>query len=145
MTSSGQALPPSGQAQQDIADPDFVETILSEGVRSYLLLPVKMHHEVFGVFNASFDRPNAVTVEALRLFQSLAQRAALAIRNAQLYEQARDLAILEERNRLARDLHDSAKQKAFAALAQLGAVDILVRKDPLNALVHLSEAEGLVA
>jgi len=131
-------------AQPDTTDPAFVETIRSEGVRSYLLLPVKMHHEVFGVFNASFDRPDAATVEALHLFQSLAQRAALAIRNAQLYEQARDLAILEERNRLARDLHDSAKQKAFAALAQLGAVDSLVRKDPANALVHLSEAEGLV-
>ncbi len=134
----------SGQAQQEVVDPDFVETILSEAIRSYLLLPIKMHHEVFGVFNASFDRPEAVTEEALHLFQSLAQRAALAIRNAQLYEQARDLAILEERNRLARDLHDSAKQKAFAALAQLGAVDILVRKDPLNALAHLNEAEGLV-
>ena len=42
------------------------------------------------------------------------------IANMELFEQTKDLAVMEERNRLARDLHDSAKQKAFAALAQLG-------------------------
>ena len=62
----------------------------------------------------------------------------------QLYGQARELAALEERNRLARDLHDSAKQKAFAALAQLGAVNGLVVKQPERARQHLLEAEGLV-
>jgi NarL family two-component system sensor histidine kinase LiaS len=51
---------------------------------------------------------------------------------------------MEERNRLARDLHDSAKQKAFAALAQLGTVNGMVRMVPQEVAPHLSEAETLV-
>lgn len=61
-----------------------------------------------------------------------------------LFESARELAVIEERNRLARDLHDSAKQKAFAALAQLGTVNGLA-KGSSAARKHLLEAENLVA
>jgi two-component system nitrate/nitrite sensor histidine kinase NarX len=45
----------------------------------------------------------------------LAQRAALAIENAQLYEQAQELAVVQERQRLARDLHDAVTQTLFSA------------------------------
>ncbi|MGE5123293.1 MAG: triple tyrosine motif-containing protein, partial [Acidobacteriaceae bacterium] len=61
-----------------------------------------------------------------------------------LFEQTKELAIIEERNRLARDLHDSAKQKAFAALAQLGAVRSMVDREPDSAQSHLDEVENLV-
>lgn len=59
-----------------------------------------------------------------------------------LFERTKELAVIEERNRLARDLHDSAKQKAFAALAQLGAVNAAM--DGPRARHHLLEAETLV-
>jgi NarL family two-component system sensor histidine kinase LiaS len=62
----------------------------------------------------------------------------------ELFEQTKDLAVMEERNRLARDLHDSAKQKAFAALAQLGTVRGLLNGHGNSATVHLGEAENLV-
>lgn len=62
----------------------------------------------------------------------------------QLFLQTKELAVIEERNRLARDLHDSAKQKAFAAMAQLGAAQGILRKNPLAARTHLEEAENLV-
>jgi ligand-binding sensor domain-containing protein/signal transduction histidine kinase len=61
-----------------------------------------------------------------------------------LFEKTRELAVVEERNRLARELHDSAKQKAFAALAQLGTANGLFKKDPRQASSHLTEAENLV-
>jgi signal transduction histidine kinase len=61
-----------------------------------------------------------------------------------LFEQTKELAIVEERNRLARDLHDSAKQKAFAALAQLGAVRSMLTREPNTAKSHLDEVENLV-
>lgn len=63
----------------------------------------------------------------------------------QLFEQTKELAILEERNRLARDLHDSAKQKAFAALAQLGAARSLGNDTAGKGAIHLQEAEVLVS
>jgi ligand-binding sensor domain-containing protein/signal transduction histidine kinase len=61
-----------------------------------------------------------------------------------LYVQTKELAVIEERNRLARDLHDSAKQKAFAALAQMGAANSQMRIEPSRALVSIREAETLV-
>lgn len=61
-----------------------------------------------------------------------------------LFEKTKELAIVEERNRLARDLHDSAKQKAFAALAQLGAVRSLMAHESSTAKSHLNEVEDLV-
>ncbi len=61
-----------------------------------------------------------------------------------LFEKTKELAIVEERNRLARDLHDSAKQKAFAALAQLGAVRSMMNRESSSAKSHLDEVEDLV-
>ena len=61
-----------------------------------------------------------------------------------LFEQTKELAIIEERNRLARELHDSAKQKAFAALAQLGTANGLIQRNPDAARTHVREAENLV-
>jgi signal transduction histidine kinase len=78
-------------------------------------IPIKIGSEVLCVFNVSFVKPHAFGEEEQRLFLSLAQRAALAIENAQLYEQTQELAVVEERNRLARDLHDAVTQTLFSA------------------------------
>jgi len=75
----------------------------------------------------------------------LVNRAAISIANMELFEQTKDLAVMEERNRLARDLHDSAKQKAFAALAQLGTARGILNGNGHLVAPHLNEAENLVS
>jgi len=60
-----------------------------------------------------------------------------------LIETRRELIIIEERNRIARELHDSAKQQAFAAAAQLDAAKSLINQNPEAAEYHLKEAELL--
>jgi signal transduction histidine kinase/ligand-binding sensor domain-containing protein len=123
---------------------DIIEAVLAENVRSFMQIPITIDGEVFGVYNVCFSEPHAFGDDERRLFTALAQRAALAIDNAQLYESSQQLAVIEERARLARDLHDSSKQKAFAALAQLGAASGLVKKNPDAAETNLEEAESLV-
>jgi len=59
-------------------------------------------------------------------------------------ETRREFAILEERNRLARDLHDSAKQLAFAAAGQINAARTLLKREPDAAGAHIGEAEVLI-
>lgn len=54
------------------------------------------------------------------------------------------MAVSEERNRLARDLHDSAKQQALAASFELGTALTLFERDPPAAKNHLMEADALV-
>ena len=69
----------------------------------------------------------------------------MSIANMELFEQTKDLAVMEERSRLARDLHDSAKQKAFAALAQLGTVRGILNGNGNSVSMHLDQAENLVS
>ncbi len=61
-----------------------------------------------------------------------------------LLDTRRELAIVEERNRLARELHDSAKQQAFAAAAQISTVRTLLKNDPQAAEAHAEEVERLI-
>jgi len=61
-----------------------------------------------------------------------------------LLRRRQEMAISEERNRLARDLHDSAKQQALAASFELGTALTLFDRDAENARKHLVEAEMLV-
>ena len=58
-------------------------------------------------------------------------------------EQLRELAITNERQRLARDLHDSVKQQVFATIMQLGAARVLLERDPQEARKAIDEAEHL--
>jgi signal transduction histidine kinase len=86
-----------------------------EGIQAFMQVPIKIGGEVFGVFSADYLRPRGFKDEELRLLVALAQRAAMAIENAQHYAQAQELAALEERQRLARDLHDAVSQTLFSA------------------------------
>ncbi|MGE5250732.1 MAG: two-component regulator propeller domain-containing protein [Bacteroidota bacterium] len=124
--------------------PAMWKAFADEGLQSLVLLPIKVDTHLIGIFNVGFTRPDAINEDILRLFTALVQRASLSIANMQLFEQTKDLAVMEERNRLARDLHDSAKQKAFAALAQLGTANGILTGKQTGIEPHLAEAEDLV-
>jgi NarL family two-component system sensor histidine kinase LiaS len=124
---------------------DVREAIIAEGIQSFVHLPIVVDHKVIGVFNIAFTRPDLIPEDTVKLFSALTHRASISIANMDLFEQTKDLAVMEERNRLARDLHDSAKQKAFAALAQLGTARGLFNGQNPSASMHLSEAENLVS
>lgn len=57
----------------------------------------------------------------------------------------KELAVVEERNRLARDLHDSVKQELFAASMQVAAARALVQRDPAAAEARLDGMERLLS
>jgi len=124
--------------------PDVRAAIIAEGIRSFVHLPIVVDHKVVAVFNIGFTRPSLIGDDTTRLFSALTHRAAISIANMELFEQTKDLAVMEERNRLARDLHDSAKQKAFAALAQLGTARGILNGHGNSVTMHLNEAENLV-
>jgi ligand-binding sensor domain-containing protein/signal transduction histidine kinase len=124
--------------------PDVRAAIIAEGIRSFVHLPIIVDHKVVAVFNIGFTTPNLIGDDTTRLFSALTNRAAISVANMELFEQTKDLAVMEERNRLARDLHDSAKQKAFAALAQLGTARGLLNGHGNSVTMHLNEAENLV-
>jgi GAF domain-containing protein/HAMP domain-containing protein len=66
--------------------PQILHAIDAEGIRSFMHLPIRIDSEVFGVFNVSFTESHAFGEGEQRLFLALAQRAALAIENARLFD-----------------------------------------------------------
>ncbi len=63
--------------------PEIVEAVLGEGIRSFMHIPIRLDGEVFGVFTVCYDELRAFGGREQRLFTALAQRAALAVQNAQ--------------------------------------------------------------
>lgn len=124
---------------------EIIEILCAENVRSLLYIPIKVQNAVLGVLNVCSSQADAFDEDRRRLFTSLVQRAALSIENSRLFERTRNMAILDERNRLAQELHDSAKQKAFAALALLGAAKNKVMTGNDHATENLIEAEKTVS
>ncbi|MBN1180517.1 MAG: GAF domain-containing protein [Anaerolineae bacterium] len=82
---------------------------------SELLVPIRAKGEIIGVLDVQSDRLNDFDESDLVTMQSLADQAAVAIQNARLYAQAQQAAVLEERQRLARELHDAVTQTLFSA------------------------------
>jgi len=68
----------------------------------------------------------------------------MAVQLESFFARSQDMAVSEERNRLARDLHDSAKQEALAASFHLGTALTLIDQDKKRAKKHLLEAEHLI-
>jgi signal transduction histidine kinase/ligand-binding sensor domain-containing protein len=90
-----------------------LEIIEPEGICSFMQVPIKTSGEIFGVFSADYVEPHTFQDAEQRLLLSLAQRAAMAIENAQRYERAQEVVVVEERQRLARELHDSVTQALY--------------------------------
>jgi signal transduction histidine kinase len=106
-------------------------------------VPIEVAGETFGVFSADYAEPRAFGAEDKRLFLALAQRAATAIDTAQLHEQSQALAVLEERSRLARELHDAVTQTLFSSSLIAETVPELWETDPAEGRQLLKELRQL--
>lgn len=87
----------------------------STWLRSYLGVPVCVGETIIGFLNLHSAKPDFFVSEHSDRLQAFAAQAAIAIENARLYEQAADLAVLQERQRLAHDLHDAVSQILFSS------------------------------
>jgi signal transduction histidine kinase len=78
-----------------------------------------------------------------QLIEMLAVHAALAIEKTRLYERSRELSIVEERNRLARELHDSVTQKLFGLTLTAEAAATVIERDPAEAKAQIQRLQQL--
>jgi signal transduction histidine kinase len=78
---------------------------------------------------------------AAQLDENMRALRLLADQNAQLAEQAAQLATVEERNRLARDLHDSVSQELFSLTMQAAAAQRLIHTKPAQAATYLGDIQ----
>jgi two-component system, NarL family, sensor histidine kinase DevS len=100
-------------------------------MHSFLGVPVTVHGASIGNLYLT-DKLDAVEFSEVdqRLVETFALHAGIAIENAQLHEQAERLAVVDERERIGKDLHDSIIQSLYAVGLSLEDVPELVRGDP---------------
>ena len=99
-------------------------------MRSFLGVPIVARGAVIAAFYLTDkEGADAFSAEDERLIEMLAAHAAVAIENARLLERSRELSIVEERNRLARELHDSVSQKLFGLVLSAEAASTLLGRD----------------
>jgi PAS domain S-box-containing protein len=98
--------------------------------RAVLIAPLLLGGRHLGGLTLMHRLPGYYTAEHAEYVMAFAQQAAIAIENARLYEAVRDKAALEERQRLARELHDSVSQALYAiALNSAAAGESLRKRD----------------
>jgi GAF domain-containing protein len=92
-------------------------------------VPMVVGGDVVGIL-AGFIPAEHATAENAQLLSIMANQAAIAIENAHLYHNAQELGIVEERNRLAREIHDTIAQGLTATTYQLELADTFLAMEP---------------
>ena len=88
--------------------------IIRKNFRAYLTVPLVIKNELYGALALYYHEPRQFREEDIRLGVTLGDHVALAIENARLRDQIGHSAVVAERNRLARDLHDAVTQTLFS-------------------------------
>jgi signal transduction histidine kinase len=129
------------------ADPRFEGWPAAHPDMSHFLgVPVRDGDRVLGIIFAANKIPAAAasrgfTARDEEILSLFAAHAAIALTNARLYERSRELSVLQERSRLARELHDAVTQKLFSIRAHARAAAVLAARDPADLARVRSEIE----
>jgi signal transduction histidine kinase len=105
-----------------------------EGLQSYMAVPVAVNGQRIGGFGVGYREPHRFGEGERRVIQALAERGGVAIQNAELYERAQQAASLEERQRLARELHDSVSQALYGIALGARTARTQLDRDPSRAV-----------
>jgi PAS domain S-box-containing protein len=109
-------------------------------LRSWLILPLIAKGDLLGCLVLTYSQPDFYSLSSRTISQAYANHVAIAIHNAQLYKQAGDNAAIEERNRLARELHDSVAQALYSISLFVDATQMAMKMNkPQVVENHLGE------
>lgn len=118
-------------------------------IRSCLWAPLVVKERLIGLMSITRAEPNAFEPRQIEMAAAIARQAAVMIENARLHARAQSLATIEERQRLARELHDSVSQTLFGIRLTAQTARTLLERDPAGAASPLDYllalAEGGIA
>jgi len=117
--------------------------ILLEGVQSWMWVPLAIKGRVIGAIGVAHAGRNFFTDHQANLALTVANQAAITMVNAELYENAQTLATLQERQRLARNLHDAVNQSLFSAGLIAEVLPRLWERDPEEGRQSLEDLRRL--
>jgi PAS domain S-box-containing protein len=120
------------------------DRLLDLGIVSVLLVPMWIAGRLEGAIGIRFDHERVLRTEEMELAQTLANHVMMALQLVRLSAQSRESAVIDERNRLARDIHDTLAQGFTGVIVQLEAAeDARLQGLPDEADEHLDRARSL--
>lgn len=128
----------------DYPEGGLKDLINKEGLQLVIGVPLMAKGRALGALALGTHTPRSVAPEELSLLAAIGQQIGVAIENARLHEQAQQLAVVQERNRLARDLHDAVTQALYGVtLYAEAAARQLASGQKSMATNHLGEIRGI--
>ncbi len=129
-------------------DPEFLKTdaadwYFAKGVAHYLDIPLYLGETLIGSLDIFLPGDRPFLIQAIGLAHALAQQLTLAIELTRLAEESRQTALLQERTRMAREIHDTLAQAFGGILMQLQAFSYFATAQPQKAQTHLQTAQTL--
>ncbi len=118
--------------------------LLSQGIITVVYIPMVIAGEVKGITGICFTSMRTFRAEEMELAKALANQAMLAMELTRLSVQGRQSAVIEERNRMARDIHDTLAQGLTGVIVHLEAASEATSKElAQKAADHLAQADAL--
>jgi signal transduction histidine kinase len=110
-------------------------------MRSFLGVPIRVEDEVVGrLYLTNKQAAAEFSSDDQALIETFALHAGIAILNARLHDQVQRLAVVDERDRISRELHDSIIQSIYAVTLSLDDVPELVEEAPSEARQRVDDA-----
>ena len=114
------------------------------GLRYHASIPLYAGEKKLGVMNVASPEWRELSAEDLRLLSTTGDLLAIAVERARLYDRSTRLGAVEERNRLAREIHDTIAQGLTATGLQLESAEALLDDDAERAREPIHRALSLI-
>ncbi len=142
------AVAQSGEpiAVQDLSqDPRLIRAMMkTSGFRSLVIVPLKSKNAIIGAINIVSLEPGHFTTDDTRLLANIGNQIAVAIENARLHEKVQGMAALEERERIAREMHDGLAQVlSYVNAKSQAARQFISSGQETQAMAQLTELENI--
>jgi two-component system, NarL family, sensor kinase len=98
----------------------------TDGLRNHASIPLYAHGKNLGILNVASQDWRELSPDDLRLLSTVGDLLSIAIERARLFERSAEYGVMEERNRLAREIHDTLAQGLAAIALQLETADALL-------------------
>lgn len=138
----------TGEPQMSLAprfDSRLNQDLVDEGRwEAVVEAPLRAKDRIVGVLVVAADY-DGFDDQSVRLLTMMATQAGLVLENARLHEKSREVAVLEERNRLARELHDSVTQSLFSLSLNLEAAGQMFATRPEKATTLVARSQEMAS